>query len=200
MGKTTTRIAIFASGTGTNADKIMAHFSAIPGIEVALVLSNRPNAGVLQYAAQYQVPTLVFDRHTFYQSETILQELQRLEIDWIVLAGFLWLVPANLIDAFPQRIINIHPALLPDFGGKGMYGMRVHEAVVAAGKEQTGITIHYVNNRYDEGATIFQATCVVDPSDTPDDIATKVHKLEHRYFPIVLEKLIRQSEYDPKKN
>lgn len=200
MSKTTTRIAIFASGTGTNADKIMTHFSDLPGSDVVLILSNRPDAGVLQYAEKHGVATLVFDRPTFYQSESVLEALQAAQVDWVVLAGFLWLVPEYLIHAYPKRIINIHPALLPDFGGKGMFGSHVHEAVAKAGIEQTGITIHYVNAKYDDGAIIFQATCVIEKGDQPNDIAAKVHKLEHRYFPKVLENLIRQSEYDPKKN
>jgi phosphoribosylglycinamide formyltransferase-1 len=184
------RIAIFASGSGTNAEKIMQFFKDHPRAMVGLVLSNKKDARVLERAARFNVPTRVFDRHEFYETDNILDLLKEKHIDLIVLAGFLWLIPENLIEFFPDRIINIHPALLPNYGGKGMYGARVHEAVIAAGDKESGITIHYVNSRYDEGKIIFQAKCKVDPGDDPDSLASKIHQLEYEYFPKVIENLI----------
>lgn len=184
------RIAIFASGSGTNAEKIMQFFKDHPGARVGLVLSNKKDARVLERAARFDVPTRVFDRHEFYETDSILDLLKEKNIDLIVLAGFLWLIPENLIEFFPDRIINIHPALLPKYGGKGMYGARVHEAVIAAGDKESGITIHYVNPRYDEGKIIFQAKCKVEPGDDPDSLASKIHQLEYEYFPKVIENLI----------
>jgi phosphoribosylglycinamide formyltransferase 1 len=137
---------------------------------------------------------VVFDRPTFYQTDQIIQLLQRQEIDLIVLAGFMWLVPAELVRAFPNRIVNIHPALLPNYGGKGMYGHFVHEAVVAAGERESGITIHFVNEHYDEGAVIFQASCPVQPTDTPDDVARKVQVLEHAHYPRVVAEVLQELE------
>ncbi|TNE60331.1 MAG: phosphoribosylglycinamide formyltransferase [Bacteroidetes bacterium] len=183
-------IAIFASGTGSNARKIIEYFKQRPEVTVSLVISNKQNAGVLEIAREHGVPTLHIRRDTFYGTESILDELAAHHIDFIVLAGFLWLVPAYLVRAFSRRIVNIHPALLPKYGGKGMYGHHVHEAVKAAGETETGITIHYVNEEYDEGAVIFQARCPVEPADTPDDIARKVHELEHRHFPEVIAGLL----------
>ena len=150
------RIAIFASGNGSNAEKIIQYFQAHPKIEVALVLSNNPSAGVLERANKYSIPSHVFDRRQFTESKIILEWLQDARISHIVLAGFLWLVPPYLIEKFRNRIINIHPALLPDFGGKGMYGMKVHEAVRASGVKETGITIHLVDEHYDRGSIVFQ--------------------------------------------
>lgn len=184
------RIAIFASGTGTNAAKIIAHFTAHPSIKVALVVCNKPKAGVLAVAADNDVPTLLIEREGFTSGPVYVETLQNYSIDWIVLAGFLWKIPPAFIAAFPNRIINIHPALLPKYGGKGMYGMKVHEAVIAAGEKESGITIHYVNEYYDEGAIIFQATCAIEPTDTPVMVAEKVHRLEHAHFARVIEKLI----------
>ncbi|TAF66298.1 MAG: phosphoribosylglycinamide formyltransferase [Cytophagales bacterium] len=187
------KIAIFASGTGTNAEKIIQHFQKEDKkhiAQVSLVLSNRMLAGVLEKAHQYQIPTCVFDRKGFYESSQITDYLQQQEIDLIVLAGFLWLLPSTLIRQFPDKIINIHPSLLPLFGGKGMYGMYVHEAVKAAGASETGITIHYVNENYDEGKIILQRKCTLSPEDTPEDIAHKVQHLEHHYFPLMVENIL----------
>lgn len=184
------RIAIFASGSGTNAEKIMQFFKDHPEAMVGLVLSNKKDARVLERAARFNVPTRVFNRQELYETNNILDLLKEKNIDLIVLAGFLWLVPDNLIEFFPDRIINIHPALLPKYGGKGMYGARVHEAVIAAGDKESGITIHYVNPRYDEGKIIFQAKCKVEPGDNPDSLASKIHQLEYEYFPKVIENLI----------
>lgn len=164
----------------------MNHFSDHPEVTVTLLLSNNPNAYALERARRFHVPTRVFSRQEF-QNGTVLQWLGEAGVTHIVLAGFLWLIPENLVSAFRDRIVNIHPALLPKYGGKGMYGSKVHEAVKAAGDTQTGITIHLVNERYDEGRILFQASCPVTPADTPESIAEKVHALEHRHFPSVIE-------------
>ncbi len=183
-------IAIFASGSGSNAQRIIEYFQGHPTIRVTLVLTNNPQAGVLERATKLGVPSLVFTRAELYESDTVLQQLRETKVSFIVLAGFLWLMPSNLVEAFPDRIVNIHPALLPKFGGKGMYGTRVHEAVVQAGEKESGITIHLVNNRYDEGQVIFQAACSLSPSDTPEIVARKVQHLEHRHFPRVIEQFL----------
>ncbi len=183
-------LAIFASGTGSNARRIMEHFEHSPDIRVKLVVSNRTEAPVLATAQGFGVETLVVRRDTFYHTEALMDILHSRQIGFVVLAGFLWLVPAYLVQAYPRRMVNIHPALLPKFGGKGMYGMHVHEAVRAAGETETGITIHYVDERYDEGHIIFQARCPVHPHDTAQDIAKCVQKLEHLHYPVVLEQLL----------
>ena len=184
------RLAVFLSGNGTNAEKIFSYFHNHPTVEVALVMSNNVNAFGLNRAAKFNIPTRIFDKHQFRESEEVINWLKEERITHIVLAGFLWLIPSNLIAAFPHRIINIHPALLPKFGGKGMYGAKVHEAVKAAGEMQTGITIHEVDEKYDEGKTLFQATCKIDPSDTPLQIAEKVQQLEHAHYPEVIEQWV----------
>jgi phosphoribosylglycinamide formyltransferase-1 len=184
------RIAIFASGSGTNAERIMSHFNNHEFFEVTVVLSNKPEAFVLERAAKFNVATRVFDRKTFYESPEILDFLSGLGIDLIVLAGFLWLIPADLIRAFPDRIINIHPALLPEYGGKGMYGRHVHEAVIANGEKESGISIHYVNEVYDDGKIIFQGKCKVKPGDTPESLAERIHGLEYEHFPRVIEEIL----------
>ena len=190
------KIAIFASGSGTNAERIMDHFSSGKVAEVEILLSNKKDAFALERAKKFSVPTHVFDRHDFYESNAVIDLLENLEIDLVVLAGFLWLVPEKLVEAFPDKIINIHPALLPKYGGKGMYGKFVHEAVIASGDRESGITIHYVNPKYDEGRVIFQAKCPVSPSETPDSLAGKVHQLEHEHFPKVIEDLILNQKKD----
>jgi phosphoribosylglycinamide formyltransferase 1 len=186
-------IALFASGSGSNAQKIMEYFTKSSEVNVALLLSNSKTAYALERAKNMNVPSLVFDRKTFFETEDIIQELQSKNISWIILAGFLWMIPPNLIKAFPDRIINIHPALLPLYGGKGMYGKYVHSAVHKAGEKESGISIHLVNERYDEGEIIFQAKCTLDPSDSPENIAQKVLMLEHEHFPKVIESVIRKS-------
>lgn len=188
-------LAIFASGGGSNARKIMEHFSGHPTIRVALVVSNRTDAGVFRIAEAFNVPSILIDRTTFFQTENLLKTLDEFRIDFIVLAGFLWLVPAYLVEKFEGRIVNIHPALLPKFGGKGMFGHHVHEAVRAAGETESGPTIHWVTKNFDEGATIFQARCPVLPTDSADDIARNVLALEHRFYPEVIEKLMSESEF-----
>lgn len=185
------KIAIFASGSGTNAEAIIQHFTKSEVADVALVLSNKPKAYVLERAAKYNVDTFVFNRPTFYETDEVIKVLQAHQIDFIVLAGFLWLIPDYLIQSFSQKIVNIHPALLPKYGGRGMYGMRVHEAVVENGEKESGITIHYVNEHYDEGQVIFQAKCTVDTTDTAEDVAQKIHKLEYAHFPEVIEDCIK---------
>lgn len=186
------RLAIFASGSGSNAEKIAEYVAANAAIDVSLILTNNPKAGVIDRARRLHIPVVSFDRQTFYDSERIVELLKNQAIDLVVLAGFMWLIPASLVQAFPQRIVNIHPALLPKYGGKGMYGHFVHEAVVAAGEPESGITIHYVNERYDEGDVIFQASCSVERGDTPDDVARKVQVLEHQYYPKIVEELVSQ--------
>lgn len=185
------KIAIFASGTGSNAEKIMEHFQANPLMDVQLVVSNKPEAGVLQIAARFNIQTLILDKERFFRGDSYIDLLRKEGIDFIVLAGFLWKIPPALIKAFPHKIINIHPALLPDYGGKGMYGMHVHNAVIANKETQSGITIHYVDEEFDHGATIFQATCVINPEDSPESLAAKVHQLEHFHFPKIVEETIR---------
>lgn len=184
------RLAIFASGTGSNAKKIIEYFKDNAHIEVALVVSNKKDAGVLPMAQSHDVPQLVINRSQFYDTQSILDELKTQQIDFIILAGFLWLIPNYLVNAYGGRMVNIHPALLPKYGGKGMYGMHVHRAVKAAGDKESGMTIHWVNQQYDEGATIFQARCEINEQDTAEDIAKKVLQLEHKHFAPVVEKIL----------
>ncbi|MCE7995901.1 MAG: phosphoribosylglycinamide formyltransferase [Roseivirga sp.] len=184
------KIAVFASGSGTNAEKIFQHFKGHEQIEVSLLCCNKPGAYVLERAQRFDIPSYVFSRNEFYDSTVVSDRLKTEGIDLIVLAGFMWLVPDYLVADFEDRIINIHPALLPKFGGKGMYGMHVHKAVKQAGETVSGITIHFVNNRYDEGNIIEQFTCQLTPSDTPEVIARKVQKLEHENYPKVIDNLV----------
>ena len=181
------QLAVFISGSGSNALEIFSYFQIHPSIKVALVLSNNPDAYGLERAKKFSIPSKVFSRNQFSESEEVLRWLIAAGVTHLVLAGFLWLVPDYLIRAFPHRIINIHPALLPKFGGKGMYGMKVHEAVKLSGEKQTGISIHEVNEIYDEGKILFQASCPVDFSDSPQQIAEKVQQLEHGFYPRVIE-------------
>ena len=186
------KIAIFASGGGSNALKIIEHFANNDTIEVALVVSNKSKAGVLEKAKNNNIPSLIINRKSFRETDDLLIELQNRGIDFIALAGFLWLIPTYLVDAFPNRIVNIHPALLPKYGGKGMYGMNVHKAVHAAREPISGMTIHFVNAQYDEGNIIFQAECELSEEDSPEQIAKKVLALEHQYFPKVIENVISE--------
>jgi phosphoribosylglycinamide formyltransferase 1 len=190
-------IAIFASGSGTNAENIIEYFSTKNSAKVTLVLSNKHQAMVLKRAERHNVKTVFFDRNDFYVSGKVLDCLLVHKIDFIVLAGFLWLVPENILDLYHSRIINIHPALLPGYGGKGMYGDAVHKAVVENREAESGITIHYVNNLYDEGDIIFQARCKVDPSDTHSSLAEKIHTLEYQHFPRVIDQIVsRLPDFD----
>lgn len=183
-------IAIFASGSGTNAENIIKYFSNRNTARISLVLSNKRHAMVLKRAEAHDIRTVFFEYKEFYVTGKVLRYLSLYKIDFIVLAGFLWLVPENIIDHFPGRIINIHPALLPSYGGKGMYGDAVHNAVIANKEKESGITIHYVNKKYDEGDIIFQARCRIDPKDTPLSLAAKVHELEYLHYPRVIEELV----------
>jgi len=184
-------IAIFASGNGSNAEKIIRYFQNHPDTRVTLVLSNNKNAFVIERAKNLGVETVTFSKEQFYKTNEILEILNQNNTDLIVLAGFLWLIPGNLLQNFPKRIINIHPALLPKYGGKGMYGEKVHESVIKDGEVESGITIHFVNEFYDEGQIIFQARCLVEPSETIDSLAIKIHALEHEYFPAVVDNVLK---------
>jgi phosphoribosylglycinamide formyltransferase 1 len=186
------KIAVFASGSGTNAQNIAEYFLASEDITVSLILANKPDAFVLERAKKLGIPSIVFNRKEFYESEIILDTLQKYKIDFIVLAGFLWLIPDYLLNAYTRKIINIHPALLPKYGGKGMYGDKVHQAVISSGDKKTGITIHIVDAHYDEGEIIFQDSFDILPGDTAESIASKVHKLEYKHFPRVIEETIRK--------
>lgn len=183
-------LAIFASGSGSNAENIINFFMQHEDICVKLVLSNKKDAYVHKRAKSLNVTSLTFTREQFYDSLHVVDLLKDNSIDGIVLAGFLWLVPNSLIRAFPNKIINIHPALLPKYGGKGMYGMNVHKSVIENGESESGITIHYVNEEYDEGKILFTAKCTVTPDDTPESLAEKIHLLEYKYFPVVIERWI----------
>lgn len=183
------KLAIFASGSGTNAEEIFKHFQHHPTAEVVMLLSNKHDAYALERAKKFNIEARVFNRAQFLD-ETVLGWLKEAEVSHIVLAGFLWLIPDHLVKNFPYKIINIHPALLPKYGGKGMYGSKVHEAVKASGDTETGITIHLVNEVYDEGKVLFQARCEVTEHDSPDDIANKVHQLEYEHFPRVIEEWV----------
>lgn len=186
------RIAIFASGSGSNAQKIMEHFKYSEDVEVALVLSNSPDAYVLQRADNFEIPSHVFYRTDFYESNEVVDLLKRLNIDLVVLAGFLWLVPDNLLRAFPNKIINIHPSLLPKYGGKGMYGDHVHQAVLDAGEEEHGISIHFVNENFDEGEIIYQARFKIEEGDSLEVLKFKGQQLEHLHYPKVIENLLKK--------
>lgn len=185
-------IAIFASGSGSNARKIMEFFADRSDVSVQLVVSNRSDAGVLKIAKSFGVDSIVIQRQTFYETEDVLSVLNKYEITLVVLAGFLWLVPQYLVETYIGKIINIHPALLPKYGGKGMHGMHVHEAVKNANEVESGITIHFVNDHYDEGQIIFQARCQLSPTDSPEDIARKVLQLEHKHYPEVINQLLHR--------
>ncbi|XRE42996.1 Phosphoribosylglycinamide formyltransferase [Tenacibaculum discolor] len=187
------RIVIFASGSGSNAENIIKYFNSTKTAIVTHVLSNNQHAKVFDRCEKLNVDASLFDRESFSKDNTVLNFLLA-EADIIVLAGFLWRIPSKIVDAFPNKIINIHPALLPKYGGKGMYGMNVHNAVKENNETETGITIHYVNENYDEGAIIFQAKTSISSDDTPETIAQKVHELEYKHFPKVIEEVILQNE------
>jgi phosphoribosylglycinamide formyltransferase 1 len=184
------KIAVFASGAGTNTAGIIHHFLHHPTITVSLIVSNKPDAAVLNIAASENVPSLVIEKEKFLRGNAYVDELKQAGIDWIVLAGFLWKIPDLLIHAWRGRIINIHPALLPKHGGKGMYGRFVHEAVINAGEKESGITIHFVDENYDNGDIIFQASCPVLENDTADSLAKRIRILEHLHYPEIIEKVV----------
>jgi len=185
-------IAIFASGTGSNAQKIIKHFNHAnhPLAKVTLIVSNKETAGVVSIAHREKIPVVIIDKATLTETDEAVQALRKRNIHLVVLAGFLLKIPESLIGAYPNRIINIHPALLPSYGGKGMYGANVHKAVIDAGEQESGITIHYVDGHYDNGDVIFQAKCKILPGDTPESLATRIHQLEHTHFPLQIEKII----------
>jgi formyltetrahydrofolate-dependent phosphoribosylglycinamide formyltransferase len=189
-------VAIFASGAGSNAEKIIQQMEIAAktgkgSFKVDLIVCNKPTAGVLSIAANHQIDTLLIDKEQFLNGDGYATELTARGIEFIVLAGFLWKIPVTLIKAYPNNIINIHPALLPKYGGKGMYGDKVHQAVIAAGEKESGITIHYVDEIYDHGNIIFQAKCIVDQKDSPSTLAQKIHQLEHQHYPEVIDNLLQ---------
>lgn len=186
------RIVIFASGSGTNAENIIRFFLNNNNVSVIQILTNNPHAKVLDRAKNLNISALSFNRIAFTVTDDVLHLLKANNPDLIVLAGFLWKFPEKILNAYPNKVINIHPALLPKFGGKGMYGMHVHEAVVENKETETGITIHYVNEHYDEGAIIFQAKCALTSSDSAEDVAAKIHELEMEHFPVVVDKLLKE--------
>lgn len=188
------KIAIFASGSGSNAENIARYFKNHPSVKTSLILTNNPKAYVIERAKILGIPYYIFSRKEFYETRSVIDLLKSRGIDFIVLAGFLWLVPQNLLQEYPGAIVNIHPALLPKYGGKGMYGDKVHAAVIAAGEKESGITIHYVNENYDEGQAICQYKCDISLSDTPETLAEKIHGLEYEYFPKVIEEILTKSK------
>lgn len=184
------RVVIFASGNGSNAENLIRFFQNRDNVSVIQVLTNNPRAKVIDRCKKLNVSTLLFNRKSFFETSVVLNALKKLQPDLIILAGFLWKFPENILAAFPNKVINLHPALLPKYGGKGMYGMHVHEAVVKNKEAETGITIHFVNEQYDEGAIIFQAKCVVHTSDSAADVAKKIQALEMEHFPLVVHQLL----------
>lgn len=193
-GLSPANLAIFASGAGTNAAKIIEYFKGNPGIRVALVVCNKPGAGVLEMAKKAGIDTLMLEKAAFNDTDTYIKELKAKNIDWLILAGFLWKIPDAFIKEWKKKIINIHPALLPGYGGKGMYGSRVHEAVIKAGEKESGITIHYVDEIYDNGEIIFQAACPIGESENADTLAQRIHELEHAHFPAIIEQEIKKQK------
>lgn len=183
-------IALFASGNGTNVQQIAEYFQGSKEVNVDCVVVNKKNIYVIERAKNLNIPCFYFNREDFYESDKVLNIMQERKIDYIILAGFLWLIPTNLLQAYNNKIVNIHPALLPKYGGKGMHGHHVHEAVVANKEKESGITIHYANEKYDSGDIIFQARCVVEGKDSPDDVAAKIHLLEKEYYPKVVESVV----------
>ena len=191
------KIAIFASGAGSNAQKIIDFFKNHNSIKIALIVCNKPGAGVLKIAEKEQIPAILVEKTAFFSENSCKTELKAHNIDFIVLAGFLWKIPAALLHAYPHQIINIHPALLPAYGGKGMYGDRVHQAVLNNSEAESGITIHYVDDEYDHGATIFQARCPVFQNDTAASLAERIHKLEHQHYARVIARLLENESAKP---
>jgi phosphoribosylglycinamide formyltransferase 1 len=185
------QLAVFASGAGSNAQRIIEHFNGHTQVSIALVVCNKPGAGVIAVAEQAGIPVLMIEKEQFTRGDAYTAALRARDIDFIVLAGFLWKIPPALVSAFAGKIVNIHPALLPKYGGKGMYGHFVHEAVIASGDTSSGISIHFVDELYDHGNIIFQASCPVEPGDTPATLAQKIHLLEHAHYPAIIEKTLQ---------
>lgn len=186
------RVAIFASGAGSNAQQLIDHFAGSAAVKIALIVCNKPGAGVLTIAQKEGIPSLLIDKEHFLKGDAYLAELKEKQIDFIILAGFLWKMPAALVKAYPKKMINIHPALLPQYGGKGMYGHFVHEAVINNKEKESGISIHYVDELYDNGDIIFQAKCSIDENETPETLAEKIHSLEHLHYPVVTAGLLEK--------
>lgn len=184
-------LTLFASGAGSNVQQIINYFRRSANVKVVLIVCNNPKAGVLDIAAQEKVPVLLLEKNKFLDTGYV-PEIKSFQTDFIILAGFLWKVPQVLINSFPNKIINIHPALLPAYGGKGMYGSAVHAAVIAAKEKESGITIHFVDEKYDHGETIFQAKCEVGENETPESLANKIHKLEHENYPKIIASVIER--------
>lgn len=191
-------IAIFGSGNGSNAQHISEYFANNNKVKISTFVANKKDAYIIERAKKLGIPCRIFNRNDFYYTNNVVDYLKEMEIDIIVLAGFLWLIPENILQAYPQRIINIHPALLPLYGGKGMYGMNVHQAVIDNKEVESGITIHFVNDKYDEGTTIFQAKCNITPKDTAETLAQKIHLLEYEHFPKTIENVINNILYNNK--
>ncbi|MBI2730344.1 MAG: phosphoribosylglycinamide formyltransferase [Sphingobacteriales bacterium] len=187
----TKNLAVFASGAGSNAQAIINHFKNSATVKIVLIVSNKPEAGVLKIAEKENIPSLIIEKEKFFRGNAYVDELKQNGVEFIVLAGFLWKVPSALIKAYPNKIVNIHPALLPKYGGKGMYGMHVHAAVIANKEKESGITIHYVDELYDHGSIILQSTCEITGKDTPETLAAKIHTLEHKHYPSVIESLLK---------
>ncbi|HAH59524.1 MAG: phosphoribosylglycinamide formyltransferase [Lentimicrobiaceae bacterium] len=190
------RIAVFASGNGSNAENITRYFATSDLAKVEAIYCNNPKAHVIRRATNLKVPLVLFDREKFYASDVVLRDLQGRKIDLIVLAGFLWLMPGSITKAFSQKIVNIHPALLPSFGGKGMFGDNVHDAVIEAGERESGITIHLIDEVYDHGTILLQVKCKLSPDETPESLAKKIHQLEYEHYPKVIEQLLEEQEQD----
>jgi len=184
------KLALFASGTGSNVRNLYARFRDRSDIEVAVIVCNKPDAPVVEFAREQGLPLILIDRAALNDPDLLCADLIALDVDLIVLAGFLWLIPEHLIHAFQGRIVNLHPSLLPKYGGKGMYGQKVHEAVIASGDKESGITIHWVNGRYDEGDILFQARCAVLEGDTPESLAKRIHQLEYEHLPPQIEHIV----------
>jgi len=184
------KIAIFASGSGTNAENIIKYFSNSSLIEITCVCTNNKEAYVLKRANNYNIPVFVFSKDEFYNTDIVVKYLIKKKIDWIILAGFLWLIPDNLIGKYNDRILNIHPALLPKYGGKGMYGMNVHRKVIENKDKASGISIHFVNREYDKGKILFQAVCPVLPEDSPESLSERIHELEYKHYPEIIEMVV----------
>ena len=195
MSKRVKQIAIFASGSGSNAESIVNYFKGHDSINVASIYTNRKQAGVLERAARLGIQSTVFTKKSFIEEDVIIKDLQSKNIDLIVLAGFLLLVPEHFIEAFPSKIVNIHPSLLPKYGGKGMYGMNVHKAVSESGDGETGITVHLVNKEFDKGKIISQIRCVIQPNEDPEKIAAQVLKIEHKYYPLIIDQLLENKYF-----
>lgn len=187
------KLAIFASGGGSNAAAIIEHFRNSTTIKVALIVCNKPGAGVIQIAEREHIPVLLIEKERFFRGDGYIPEIRKYGVDFIILAGFLWKIPVSIIKEWSGKITNIHPALLPAYGGKGMYGRFVHEAVIAAKEKESGITIHYVDELYDHGATIFQVRCPVYEDDDAISLSFRIHKLEHENYPKIIEKIVKES-------